>query len=116
MITYDKEINGKEYSFRLTTKNVTKLEEVLHKNALSVLGEIPNTREICTILYYALKECHKAEFKAMDDVYSFYDEYVDNGGNITEMMDLLTQIYIVSGLIPKDDEIEEGEEELDPNL
>jgi hypothetical protein len=89
---------GKEYKGRITARKAIELEEVLGKSPLTVFTEVkdelPAMSDLMTIFKYSL-------FDTDADAYDVYDEFCNDGGDITTLISLLLEIFKVSGLIPK---------------
>lgn len=108
-------IGDTSYDLKLTTRNLVKLERALGSNPLSIFmgienNELPTLTQVSFVLYYALQAKYSADFTNMDKVYDLYDEYIDNGGSLTELIPVLVELYQASGILPKDKEVSEGAE------
>ena len=108
---YTLNIGEREFDCRLTTREVVSLERTLGTNPLNVLmavgedGNLPLTGTMLVILKAAAKEDGK-QLK-MDDWYDLYDQYLAEGNSIANLLEVIMEIFEISGLIPKDKEIDE---------
>lgn len=112
------EVNGVKYDLRLTHRNIEKLENALKPvSLLEVIAKGSRMEhsfsELAIILYYSLQKNHNDVAKNMDFVYDLCDDYADEGHSDIELLELITNVYIVSGIIPREDEVEETEEKND---
>lgn len=104
---YTLNIGEREFDCRLGTREVVNLEKVLGTNPLNVLmgmrdSTLPETGVLLVILQAASKENGKK--LKMDDWYDLYDEYVAEGKSIADLLEVVMEIFEVSGLIPKNNE------------
>lgn len=105
-------INNKEYKARITAKACVDLEKKLGTNPLNIFinmaeGDglnLPSLGAMLTILHASLQAYeHKI---TIDDVYKIYDEFIEEGNNLTDLIPILIDIYKVSGFIPEEVEQE----------
>lgn len=105
-------INNKEYKARINAKACVDLEKKLGTNPLNIFinmneGDtfnLPSLGDMLIILHAALQAYeHKI---TMDEVYALYDEFVEDGNNLTDLIPIVLEIYKVSGLIPEEVEKE----------
>lgn len=104
---YTLNIGDREFDCRLGTRDVVNLEKVLGTNPLNVLmgmrdNSLPQTGILLIILQAAGKE-NKKKLK-MEEWYDLYDEYLSEGNSIAELLEVIMEIFEVSGLIPKEAE------------
>lgn len=106
-------INGNDYRCRLSARNCVELEKKMGKNPLNVFmvladGSVyPNLDDMIMIFHASLQKFHHN--LKLEDTYDIFDEYVDEGHTLIDLIPFLLEVFQVSGLIPK-----EGEEE-NPN-
>ena len=98
-------VGEEEYKARLTAKACVELEKTLGENPLNVFtsltgNELPSLNTLLTILKYSLTELNHS--LTMNDVYSLYDKYCDNGGNIASLIEFILDVLKVSGFIPQE--------------
>ena len=108
---YTLNIGEREFDCRLGTREVVNLEKVLGTNPLNVLmgmsdNTLPETGILLIILHAAGKEDGKK--LKMDDWYDLYDEFLAEGKSIADLLEIVMEIFEVSGLIPK--EVEEQDD------
>jgi hypothetical protein len=95
------EIGTKEYKARLTAKACIELEKKLGTNPLNLFsamastGELPPIGEILIILHQALLHYHHG--LKLEEVYDLYDEFVDEGKTLVDLMPIMLDIFKVSG-------------------
>lgn len=107
---YKFEIGEREFESRLTTKGIVDLEKKLGTNPLNVLmavegGQLPQIGVLLVILQVATKEDGK--LLKLDQWYDLYDEFVSEGNSIAELLEMIVEIFSISGLLPKDVDAEE---------
>lgn len=102
-------VGDKTYNLRLTTLMTIRLEQVLGKNPLNIfIGEgeaeqLPTLEEMITCLYFCLQAEHKKDYPKIEDVYPLFDEYIDEGGSMISFVEVLLEVFKVSGLVPDED-------------
>ena len=90
-------VGDKEYKCRLTAKACVDLERRMGQNPLNVFTEIqksnelPKVEDIIMILH------------ALDDTYAIYDEFVDEGNTLIELIPIIVEIFKVSGFFKEID-------------
>ena len=113
MLSYKLTIKNKDYDCRLSAKACVDLEKRLGTNPLNIFmeiakkGEVPNVETLITILQASMVQLNHGI--TMEKAYDLYDDYVDEGHNIMDLVPELLEIFKVSGLIP--DEAEEPKNE-----
>ena len=103
MMYLDFEAGNKSYKLRLSTRNIVQLEKQLGCNPLMIFGDgnrIPTVTEMVNILHCSLIQYNHGI--TLNDAYNIFDEYLDEGHNATEFIQVIVDIYRVSGLISKD--------------
>ena len=100
-------IGDKEYKARLTTKAVIELERQLGTNPVNVLlgmakneNELPNLETLLMFLNASLKASIPG--LTLDDTYAMYDEMIDEGKDISDLINLIVMILQESGLAPNE--------------
>ena len=92
-------VNGNEYKLKLKTKEITKIEQRLGGNMLSVLNAKDTIPPIATMLYIthaAMQPWHHGV--TLRDVYDLFDKYCDEGGSqLAFFAGPFMDIYTVSG-------------------
>lgn len=100
-------IGEREFECKLKTRDVVKLEKNLGTNPLNVLmamqdGGLPDTSTLLVIVQASAKQDGKT--LKMDEWYDLYDEYLEEGNSIADLLSLVIEIFQVSGLIPEVEE------------
>lgn len=95
---------NKDYKLRLNTRNVVMLEKQLGCNPLSIFGDgetLPTVTEMVNILYCSLLQYNHGI--SLNDAYDIFDNYLDDGHSATDFIQIIIEIYKVSGLIKQED-------------
>lgn len=101
-------VGNKEYKARLNAKACVDLEKKLGTNPLNIfvkmMGEdgnfnLPSLGDLISILHASLQAYHHGI--SVDKAYEIYDDYVNDGHNIMDLVALISEIYKVSGLMPE---------------
>lgn len=104
MMYVDFNAGNKDYKLRLSTRNTINLEKQLGCNPLAIFGngtEIPTITTMVQILYASLQQYHHGI--TLSDAYDIFDEYLAEGHAATDFIEVLIEIYKVSGLIKTED-------------
>lgn len=93
------EVGGTEYRLKLTANAIVKLENKYGKNVLSVVSPeegLPPVGDLLTVIQAAMDKFeHGMTFIAVADI---YDEYVEEGGDMTTLMnDVIMPLLSNSG-------------------
>lgn len=95
-----------EYKLKLDALRIIQLEDKLGgKSPLSIFsgidqGQMPQIKDLLLVLHYALQPLQTGI--KMEDTIKIYDQQIDNGFTIVKFIELIMEIYKVSGLIPKE--------------
>ena len=103
MMYVDFTANNKEYRLRLSTRAIVTLEKSLGCNPLAIFGDgdtLPTVTAMATILHASMQQYEHGI--TLDTAYNIFDEYLSDGHSITDFINVILDIYKVSGLIPKD--------------
>ena len=98
--------NNRDYKLRLSTRAIVALEKQLGCNPLAIFGNgetIPTITTMVTILHASLQQYEHGI--TLDGAFGIFDNYIADGHSATEFINVILDIYKVSGLIPK--EVEE---------
>ena len=90
----------KEYKLRLNTRNIVALEKQLGCNPLGIFGNgdtIPTLTAFVAILHASMQQYHHGI--TMNDAYTIFDEYLEDGNALTDFIPVVIELYKVSGLI-----------------
>lgn len=103
-------VGTREYKCRLTAKSCVDLEKRMGGNPLNVFMNIqktqqmPKLEEIIMIIHASMQAYEHGI--TLDNVYEIYDEFVDEGNSLMEVIPIIMEIFRVSGFF-KVDEVEE---------
>lgn len=103
MIYVDFIAGNNEYKLRLGTRQIIVLEKQLGCNPLAVFGNgdtIPTITNMVSILHASLQQLHHGI--TMDKAYDIFDAYLADGHTTTDFINVILNIYKVSGLIAND--------------
>lgn len=113
MLFTEWKVKDKEYKLRLNARAIVELEKHLGTNPLNKFievandGTIPALGFIIDVLHAAMTAYNHGI--TVDDVYDIYDEFVDEGKTLTDLIQVLMEVFKTSGFIkePKEEETEE---------
>ena len=101
MLFYDFEAGNQVYKLRLNTRNIVMLEKMLGNNPLSIFGAkgdtIPTITEMVNILYCSLQQYQHNI--TLDKAYDIFDEWVGEDHAAVDFIQVILEIYKVSGII-----------------
>lgn len=104
------EVGDKSYKLKLTTSATVELESKLGCNPLVVFGisepVIPTFKQMGLILQAAIGYEKPI---SLSNVFSLIDEYFEEGHDLSDLTNLIKDVYLASGLISEVEE--EGTEE-----
>lgn len=101
-------VGERDYKLRLNTRNTITLEKQLGCNPLAIFGDgdtIPTVTTMVQVLYASMLQLNHGI--TLNDAYDLFDAWLDEGHLITDFLNVIIDIYKVSGLIQKDREAEE---------
>lgn len=102
-------VNDRDYKARLNAKACVDLEKKLGQNPLNVFikmmgdGEtvnLPSLGDIISILWASL-QAYQHNI-TMDKTYEIYDEFINEGHNMMDLIPIVIDIFKVSGLLPEE--------------
>lgn len=105
MMYVDFHAGNKDYKLRLSTRNTVMLEKQLGCNPLAIFGNgdtLPTVTVMVNVLYASLLQFNHGI--SLNDAYDIFDEYLADGNTATDFIQVLLEIYKVSGLIKRDSE------------
>ncbi len=106
MMYVDFEAGNKNYKLRLNTRNIVTLEKQLGCNPLMIFGndgdKFPTVTEMVLILYCSLIQYNHGI--GLNEAYDIFDAYLEDGHSATDFIQVIVDIYKVSGLMANDDE------------
>lgn len=106
MLYYTFTVKDKEYKCRLGAKECVDLERKLGGNPLNVFMKIAQTQELpsldvmITMLQFSMQKFNHGV--SLEKAYEIYDEYVDEGHNLMDLVNVIMEVMKVSGLIPEE--------------
>lgn len=106
-------VGDKEYKLRLAANEMINIEKKINANVLDIFmkkEQIPTMEELLLVLHGSLQKFHHGI--SLSDVYKIYDDYVDEGGGFEELIEVIVDVFEVSGFFKKED-IEEGKKEIE---
>lgn len=109
MLYIDFNAGNKEYKLRLNTRNVIMLEKQLGCNPISIFGNgdtIPTITTMAAILHASLQTYHHGI--TLNDAYDIIDAWIDEGHATTDFIPVILELYQASGIIPKENKVEEA--------
>lgn len=109
MLYVDFEAGNRTYKLRLSTRNTVMLEKQLGCNPLMLFGDgnrIPTITEMVNVLYASLIQYNHGI--DLSKAYDIFDAYLDDGHTVTDFIQVIVDIYKVSGIIPKGEEAEKN--------
>lgn len=102
MLYYTFTVNNKEYKCRLTARACVELEKRLGENPLNVFikvanseGNLPELGNLITILHASLQSMEHNI--TLEKTYDIYDEFVDEGHTMMDLIPIILEIFKVSG-------------------
>ena len=100
MMYFDFEAGNKAYKLRLTTRSIMALEAKIGCNPMMVFGSgnrIPTITEMVHILHNSLT--HFNHGITFDGAAAIFDEWIADGHQHTDFVQVIIEIYRASGLI-----------------
>lgn len=99
-------VGEKELKLRITGQNIAMLERKLGRNPVDILvasseTHLPMVSDMVAMLHAALQAMEHGYTE--DKVWQLYDDYVDAGGDMKQLLKLLTDVLEESGFIPRED-------------
>ena len=105
MLFYEFTVGTKEYKCRLNTRGLIELEKKLGCNPLNIFMSVgdnvlPRLEELIYVLHYSLQPYNHGI--SLDDTYEIYDHYIEEGKTFMDFIQVIMEIYKVSGLIKEE--------------
>lgn len=99
-------VGDKELKLKLDAKNTVALERVVGTNPLNELmkvanGQLPTLDFAINTLYASLQKLEHGY--TLNKVYDLYDEYVEDGHSLVDLIPVLMDVFKAAGFIPKDE-------------
>lgn len=103
MMYIDFNAGNKAYKLRLNIRNTVALEKQLGCNPLTIFGNgdtLPTITQMVQVLHASLQQYqHGITFI---DAENIFEEWLEDGNAITDFINVIIEIYKVSGIISKD--------------
>ena len=109
MMYVDFTAGNKDYKLRLNTRNTVMLEKQLGCNPLAIFGNgdtIPTITTMVLVLHASLVQLNHNI--SLNDAYDIFDAYIADGHSVTDFIQVIVDVYKVSGIIPKGEEAEKN--------
>lgn len=106
MMYVDFTAGSKEYKLRLNTRAVVTLERQLGCNPLAIFGDgdvMPTITTMVNILHASMQQYNHGI--TLNDAYDIFDDYLADGKTATDFIQVILELYRVSGLIPREAEV-----------
>lgn len=103
-------IKGESYKLKLTTKASVSLERALGYNPISMLmdiekGKMPKLNDVLIMLQAMLQTYHHG--LNMDKVFDLFDEYVEDGGSMFDLIPVFVKVFEQSGYMSASNKVED---------
>lgn len=108
MLYYTLTVKGTDYKLRLGAKAVIDLEKKLGQNPVQILadigesGKVPGLENFITIVQASMSQLNHGV--DMDKMYEIYDDYIEEGHTMYDLVNVIMEVFKVSGLIPDKEE------------
>lgn len=100
MMYYEFFAGGKQYRLRLNTRNIVALEKQLGCNPLTIFGNgevVPTVSAMVNVLFYSLQQYNHGI--GLNEAYDIFDTYLADGNSMTDFIQVILEVYKVSGII-----------------
>ena len=94
---------GKEYKLRMNIRNTVALEKLLGCNPLMIFGtgdRIPTITEMINVLHFSLQQYQHGI--TLNDTQDIFEAWLEDGNTPTDFIQVIIDIYKVSGIIAND--------------
>ena len=103
MLYVDFHAGDKDYKLRLNTRSIAVLEKQIGFNPLGLFranGTLPTVTEMVSVLYCSMLQLNHGV--SLDDAYDIFETWLNEDDHVaTDFLDILVEIYEVSGLLKK---------------
>lgn len=112
MMYYTLTVKDNDYKLRLSAKACVDLEKKLGRNPVAVIADmatsqtIPGLDVILTIVQGSMSQFNHGI--DMNKMYEIYDDYVDEGHTMFDLIAVIGEVFKVSGLLPDEAEPEKN--------
>ena len=100
-------INNKDYKCRLSARALVDLEKKMGTNPLNIFmaiatkQEVPPLDALIQVFHASLLQFNHGI--SIDDAYEIYDEFIDEGHNMMDLIPIIMDVFKVSGLLPEEE-------------
>lgn len=104
MMYIDFTAGNNTYKLRLGTRAIVALEKQLGCNPLAIFGDgdtIPPVTTMVYILHAAMQQYNHGI--TLDKAFEVFDDYLADGNAMTDFLNVIVELYKVSGLIKQED-------------
>lgn len=105
MMYVDFEAGNKAYKLRLNTRSIIALEKQLGCNPVNILNvgneedlTLPPITSMVMVLHASLQQLNHGI--TLDEAFNIFDEYLADGNTALNFLNVIMNIYKVSGLLP----------------
>lgn len=107
-----------ELKLRLGSRDCINLEKRLGTNPLNIFmelseGGLPRLEPMITILHASAQKYQHGLTE--DKFFDMYDDFVDNGGSLTQLIPAVLEVFKVSGFFNEEEVAKAQAEATDPN-
>ncbi|MBQ8931551.1 MAG: hypothetical protein IJ045_03870 [Ruminiclostridium sp.] len=90
-------IKDREYRLKITAANAIELEKKLGKSLVDGMADFDKVGTLTAYLSASLK----AYENIAGEVTELYDDYINEGGSMSQLSDVLVEVLIVSGFLQR---------------
>lgn len=105
-------VKEQNYNLKLSIKGVINLEQKMGTNPVNVLMNMaqntttmPEISQLALIMHEAFQPFNHGI--SLDDTYNLLGDWFEEGHSITDLVQVVVELFTASGLIPKEEEIKE---------
>ena len=106
-------VNDKEYRLRLTARALVDLEKKMGTSPINVFMEmsqkesyVPELSVLIAIFHASLQAMEHG--MTLDKTYELYDQMVDEGKSMADLLEIIVGVFQCSGLVPTNVEEDKG--------
>jgi hypothetical protein len=116
MLYVDFKAGNNDYKLRLNTRNTIALEKQLGCNPLAIFGDgetVPTVTVMVSILHASLQQLNHGI--SINDAYDIFDNWLADGNSAVNFVNVILEIYKVSGIVPNEVESKEEASTIEKN-
>ncbi len=91
-------IKDKEYRLKITAANAIELEKKLGKSLVDGMSDFDKVGTLTAYLSASLKAFEPVSEREVNEL---YDDYINDGGSMSQLSDVLVEVLIVSGFLQR---------------